>query len=98
MPWRELGAPTIDVEACRSADVGTPDILRGLETTLSGILLQLERPDHENIEDLLYASVTQVRTLLQQMGGIAWVRCSIGDQGIMVTMEDEDERGGPNPQ
>lgn len=80
---------TILVEAARNADVDAGDVLESLDASLVGILSQLDRPDGEDLSDVLRASAVLIRNGLQMFGGISWVRCSVGDQGALVSMVDE---------
>jgi hypothetical protein len=88
--WRQQGAPTIEVEAARASSAEDGSILEQTELLLAGALEQLEFPDYTSIAELLTDAAVLVRDTMQIMGGIEWVRCSVGGQGVLVGMEDDE--------
>lgn len=92
--WATSGQPNIDIEVGSTTDQADAEQCDRLQSRLDSVLVAMAYPGSDNDGacpfttcELLQEATVQLRTVMQQMGGITWVRCAINGQALMVFME-----------
>lgn len=89
--WTEPQRPSIHIEATiRRQNEPDPKRHGEFQEQLEDTLNAMHYPVSAPTQSLLSEAARRVRTILQMMGGVEWVRVSLGGQSVTVSLSVEE--------